>query len=110
MVPAFPTTTVAFSGTGLLAASPPFPLRGGTYHVSWDTQPIGAGWTLPTWSLVGTIHDSADRSTQHALVHVSAPAGSAQEGVVVVSNIPAGTYVLDVAAPATCNWTISIHP
>ncbi|MDQ2805508.1 MAG: hypothetical protein M3Z04_01095, partial [Chloroflexota bacterium] len=45
LVPAFPTATVAFSGAGPLTASSPFLLRGGTYHVSWNTQPIGPGWT-----------------------------------------------------------------
>ncbi len=110
LVPAFPTATVAFSGAGPLTASSPFPLRGGSYHVSWNTWLVGPGGTLPTWSLVGTIHASPDRSIERLLVHVSIPADSIQEGVAVVDNIPVGTYVLDVVAPATCGWTISIHP
>lgn len=110
LVPAFPTATVAFSGAGPLAASSPFPLRGGTYRINWNTWSIGPGWTLPTWSLVGTIHDAAHPTMDRPLVQVNIPAGNPQAGIAVVDNIPAGTYVLDVTAPATCGWTLAIHP
>src|SRR5436305_431322 len=108
LVPAFPTATTAFSGAGPLAASQPFPLSAGTYHVTWYTQPIGPAGDVPTWQLTAAIHVEDSTSPDHPLLNVSMASTGAQHGTVVVPDIPAGMYMLTVAAPAACNWTISI--
>ncbi len=110
LVPAFPTSTVAFSGAGPSSGALPFRLDGGTYHVSWTTHPTGPGWNLPTWHLDVSIHDPDSSSNYHQLFSLSLPAAGAQNGSVVVHNIPAGTYVLDATAAATCAWAVSIQP
>ena len=109
LVPAFPTSTVAFSGAGRTAGAQPFALRGGTYHVTWTTQPIAPA-AAPLWQLGVAIHDPAGSSNYHQLLSVSVPSVGRHNGTVLVRDIPAGTYVLDADAAPTCGWSVSIAP
>jgi hypothetical protein len=110
LVPAFPSSTVAFSGTGPLTATMPFLLRGGTYKITWYSQAIGATGARTTWPLVGTIHEAAGSGRELPLLRVDMPIGGPQTGEATAGPFAEGTYILKVDADPLCNWTVQIHP
>jgi hypothetical protein len=110
LVPAFPSSTVAFSGTGPLTATMPFLLRGGTYKITWYSQAIGATGARTTWPLAGTIHEAAGSGPELPLLRVDMPIGGPQTGEATAGPFAEGTYILKVDADPLCNWTVQIHP
>lgn len=101
-----------FTGQGILRASEPFKLEGGSYNVLWVEHPVNSDWPFTTWHFGVSIHDPVDSSKNYHLLFSedSLSAIGEQSGRAVVSGIEPGEYVLDVAAGEPFNWAVKLSP